>query len=114
MKRKRSIVIKDPQLKKIRNNLRMLIIKWALDEWKKLHSKLSGISSDEVELIRKINGEKQIVIKKLDASICLCASCSAPNKDMTFNPANKRWYCVDCYMDLQDFYKDKQESFLYP
>ena len=114
MKRKRTIIIKDPKLQKIRNNFRILLLKWGSKEWKKLHSELLSTPSENINLIREINRKKQEIMELKEASICKCASCAGPDKDMTYNPVRKEWFCVDCYRELQDFYKDKQESFLYP
>lgn len=128
MKKKKTIIIKDPKLRKIRNNLRALLIAWSNklwfqfnDEYKKIHytndgkvrhsSDYSPKERDKVQY--SINYMKRIE-SIVDNSICKCSVCGAPDKDMTYNPVEKRWFCVDCYKINQDFYKDTDEAYLYP
>jgi len=116
VKKKRNIVIKDPTLKRLRNNLRMILRKWASAQWNKLHEEQDKILLDEskFETFRNLERKKQEIRKIVEDSICECSLCSAPDKDMTYNPVRKEWYCVDCYKDLQDYYKNKKESVLFP
>ena len=115
-------------MQKIRNNLRMLLIRWAQDQWSRLKDEQKKIDRDnsgrpkQLKEFTDAERERFIMIRRemnenmelVKRSICMCSSCSAPDKDMTYNPVTKEWFCVDCYRELQDFYKDKQESFMYP
>ncbi|MFW9878845.1 MAG: hypothetical protein ACFFG0_37675 [Candidatus Thorarchaeota archaeon] len=115
MKKKRTIAIKDPKLQKIRNNLRMILIKWSGTQYSRLIKEQKKLLDDDgTEEYIKLEGEKQEIRKIMDGSICKCAVCSSPYKNMTYNPIKKEWYCVDCYKDLQEYYQDKKERFLFP
>ena len=94
MKKKKTIMIWDPQLRRIRNNLRSVLISFAVD-------KRSEISSN-------YQWKKSEISRKLDRSICLCPSCNRSNQNMTFNPGLKEWYCTECYKLAQDDYKQRK------
>lgn len=53
---------------------------------------------DEVRHLR--NKEKEIE-SALRASILLCQVCFQTDKDMTYNPIRKTWYCTECYTELK-------------
>lgn len=46
-------------------------------------------------------------------SICKCATCSATDKNMVFNPVIKAWFCTRCYHFNKEFYK-YSDPHLYP
>ena len=128
MKKKRTIIIKDPQLQKIRNNLRMLLIKWGSKTWNHLfdecdriehneHRKikhLHELTNEEKRQIDTIRREMKEIRSAIDNSICICTRCSAPDKDMFFNPVKKEWFCVNCAKELHEYYKSKKEAFFFP
>jgi len=125
MKKKKTIILKDPQLQKIRNNLRILWIRWKSRQWNQLHDIYDKIHFDENRNIRDLDTEERQQVKDLRSrmneldhivnySICKCTVCSASDKDMTYNPEQHRWFCVDCYQQLQEGYKGKEESILFP
>ena len=94
MKKKNTIKIQNPQLRGIRNNLRSVLISFALD-------KKSEISSN-------YQRDKAKIRRILNRSICMCPSCSRSKEDMTFNPGLKEWYCIECYKLVQDDYKQRK------
>jgi len=128
MKKKRTIIIKNPNLQKIRNNLRTILINWQSKEWNLLHDEYTKIHYDQAGRVRaskelskherlkvgRIQEQMKIIDDILDSSICKCTVCGASEKNMTFNPVAKKWFCVDCYKLNQDYYKDTDEAFLYP
>lgn len=104
----RTISIKDPKLQKVRNNLRLVILK----ECSKRKSEISDnkyalthdkdgnyIGSDEdTDVILKNLSDKWWEIERpLRASIVKCATCSTHKKDMTYHRKSRSWYCVDCH-----------------
>ena len=125
MKKKRTIAIRDPKLQKIRNNLRKLLLKWKSIEWNQLCDIYEKIQFDVNDNVRDLSEKEQQQVRDLrmkmkeinliaSHSICKCALCSASERDMTYNPVRKRWYCVDCYQKLQHDFKGEEESVLYP
>lgn len=83
MNKVRSIFIKDPQLRKIRKNLRDLIIAAV---WQRVHDVMESDWKQYQELDQALN-----------KSICRCASCKQSDLDMTYSPRFKKWFCFICY-----------------
>ena len=118
----------DPKLRKIRDNFRDLWLAWGSKLWFELHDKYVEIHYDKNRRPRHPNEyseEEKDEVKQLkakmgelesceSASICMCTVCAKGDKDATYNPVDKQWYCVDCYNENWDFYKDSENSFLYP
>ncbi len=99
MKKERAIIIKNPHLKKIRNELRILLKLWVSDVMNSL------LQKDRFE-----NGPKfQKEISKLSLmdklSICTCLHCGNSDKDMIYRPDMKQWLCIDCNSELVYFAK---------
>lgn len=108
MIRKNIIKIKDPQLQKVRYNLRMLIIKAAFvktnrlrEEWKRVYYK-----EHDSERAQQINKRIDTITRALRESICMCKVCGTAKKDMVLSPDLKTWFCVDCY-ELNRVYHKK-------
>ena len=97
MKRHRAIIIKDPRLQKIRDNLRALIIHESVSRRKNLYEE--GRFKEEILLDRSVN-----------KSICRCSSCRKINRDRVYNPSLNMWFCVECYRLSQDTYKEILEK----
>jgi len=125
VKKKKTIIIKDPRLRRVRNNFRILLIKWKSKQWNQLNDAYTKIQFDKNHYVRKLSVKERQRVKSLrgqmnrldwivNHSICKCTVCSASDKDMTYNPAQERWFCVDCYQQLQQDYKGKEESVLFP
>ena len=116
MKKKRSIVIKDPKLRRIRNNLREILIGTVQSREIRLRSEINAISRDsERHLRRDLTPSESVELQKLkdmkseineltDKSICYCNGCKQINKDMAYNPTLEEWYCVECYEEFRDYY----------
>ena len=119
MKKKRTISIKDSHLRKIRNNLRSLLIQVCGHEQGRLQEEEENVKntpgyyeSDSPKLlnrVKELNDQFWSIERPLRASILLCPACFQSDKDMTFNPVLKTWYCTDCYAKLKKGYaKDGQ------
>lgn len=107
MKKKRTISIKDPNLRKIRNNLRLVLIKAVQDEESKLYKR---------RFTSKSGGREQELNNLLQNSISKCRRCVSTDKDMTYNPVDGAWYCVDCYDEMKRWTAKKRTgvSILFP
>ena len=128
MKKKRTVAINNPKVRKIRDNLRALLIEWKISQWDqlndeyiKIHVGQNGRSRhskdytyEEESKVTEIQRKMKILDDSLRGSICECVACGASYKDMTYNPVEKQWFCVDCYKTNQDYYKDTDEAYLYP
>ncbi len=108
-KNKKTILIKDPQLRKIRNNFRRLIKIACRVEQDRIHDKDSELREnvnyyDDLDIRRQakeLNEQIWTIEQPLRDSILECPVCFKSDKDMTYNPVRKVWYCTDCYEKLR-------------
>ncbi|MFX1592167.1 MAG: hypothetical protein ACFFB6_02055 [Promethearchaeota archaeon] len=128
MKKKKTIIIKNLKLRNIRNNLRNLLIEWKVRLWNQLNEEYISIhynqegkvrhskdyTSEEGKNVENIRKKMKELDDIMTDSIRKCTVCGAPDKDMTFNPVVKEWFCVDCYQLNQNFYKDTDQAYFYP
>ncbi len=105
--------------------MRKLLLKWKSTQWHQLCDVYENIQFDENRNVRDLSEKEQHRVKGLrmkmneidliaNHSICKCSVCSASDRDMTYNPIRERWYCVNCYQKLQQDFKGKEESMLFP
>lgn len=124
MKKKKTIIIKNPRLQKLRLNLRMVLIKAVSSEWNKLHEKQKKYLYDslgnakkmdvfEKEQFRKIERGKQLLLRMENRSVCRCPSCQKTDRNMIFNPELQTWYCIDCYEINKSFYRKRGQPQLF-
>ena len=97
MKKERAIIIKNPQLKRIRNELRKLLKLWVSDVRISLREKNS--SQKEISKLTSMEG----------LSICSCLHCGYSDKDMIYRPDMKQWLCIECNSELVYFSKLRME-----
>ncbi|MFX1353052.1 MAG: hypothetical protein ACFE8V_06870 [Promethearchaeota archaeon] len=91
MKKKKTITIKNASLQRIRTNFRAILLSKAIIEME--NSKKKG------------DWENYNALNKLSyTSICQCFVCGNGERDMTYNPSLKSWFCVKCFQDSKDFY----------
>ncbi len=123
MKKKRSIVIKHPELLRIRNNRRKIIIKKLQDTDIELTSEIDAIirnpegnlnmdlaTSESAEL-QKLKNKKSQIKELTSKSICCCTACRQIDKDMAYNSTLGEWYCVECTEEFGDcYYQQKIEK----
>ncbi len=93
----------------------MLLVKWANDEWDKLKEQERAISYDENRKVRhpnsysdkekselhKFRARMTEIFENVDKSICKCFRCVATDKNMTYNPVEKAWFCFQCYEEMK-------------
>ena len=121
MKKKRTISIRDPKLRRIRGNLRLLLIqetnaqlKLYFDESHKLSTDLSGnirnLSESKKPRAAELTRKMSEINRMVEESIIQCPVCRKIDRDMTFNPELKEWYCTECYKDMSDLYYEWQRK----
>jgi hypothetical protein len=122
------IIIKDPTLQKIRNNLRNLWLIWANQIMMQLHNKRneinhnekgefkSKLTGEEIEKVREVSELLNRVRELINKSICKCHRCARTDQDMKFNPRDKFWYCIECYDEMKKWTAKKKtgKSILFP
>lgn len=107
MNKKRAIIIRIPCLRQIRNNLRTVILKTNRTIQHELLDKIMELKSIEgyyenhppklLDEVRHLKDKEKKIERALRASILLCPVCFQADKDMTYNPVRKVWYCTECY-----------------
>jgi len=116
MKERKRIELKNPRLRKIRNNLRMLLREAYSDRLHKIYEitmkllKDEPISSEEKEFYDKFAKEEKKLRIAHNDSILFCPLCKSSEKDMVFQPYRRRWLCVEDFEDLMEKYDRKKKS----
>lgn len=127
MKKKYTIRIRDPQLRRIRNELRALLQsaesaklneildrEWELQQsegfWEKNHPNYKKLHRKSQELAT-LGNNLSFAYK---SSIIKCPVCQRIDKDMTFNPVLKEWFCMECYESNRKFEIEQGRPDLYP
>ncbi len=112
MKRAKTIVIKNPKLRKIRDNLRKILILECVAREEEISARKRKILFDENRNVRLLTIREEEEVLKLSLelrkymfsfrdSICFCQLCHSTDKDMSYSPRFRKWYCVDCSKALE-------------
>jgi len=118
MKRKQTIRLKDPRLRKARTELRTLLhLVW--QEYRRaLSDQIDAIYNDkslDYESRTKKVGQIIDEIKTLDFTYnhsCIrCRVCGHQDLDLTYNPKDSTWYCESCYRANQEYYKENPHPY---
>jgi len=104
LKCEKIINIRNSQLRRVRNNLRAIIIHavgaevTALDSLKWSYDERNYDSLSEPEKLEsyKLYRDKWDLQFALSKSICRCYTCGMHDRDMVYNTYLKAWNCVDC------------------
>ncbi|MHA2009510.1 MAG: hypothetical protein ACXABO_19765 [Promethearchaeota archaeon] len=127
MKKKRTVSIKDPCLRKVRYELRRLLQLVLYAEIKKILEKkgvlyeIEGFWDNNHPNYKKLHKEVQFLNSQEDAleysfeaSIAICPVCSEADKDMIYNPVLGEWFCIACYKSNQEFEASRGHPEIYP
>ena len=97
MKKERAIIIKDPRLRKARNELRTLLKLWVSDTRRALMDEASKYSEKGDDLKSREIQTKILKLNLMESlSICSCLHCGHSDKDMIYIPEMRQWLCVEC------------------
>lgn len=103
-----TISLKDSKLRKIRTELRTLLVRKVEKRIGYLTKEQSDLRknrpSDDEKFYRlhdELEDQKNKLRRQKKASICSCATCSDMEKDHAFNMNTKEWYCEKCYGKLK-------------
>ncbi len=113
MKRARTIIIRDPKLRKCRNSLRKILILENVARGNKnsarrkeirfdKNGRFRSLTTKEEEEINRLFRESRKYSASLRDSICFCECCLSTDKDMSYVPRFRRWFCVDCSKELEE------------
>ena len=117
MDKKRTINIRNPRLRQIRNNLRTVILKanWSIQhelldkiaELKSIEGYYENLPPNFLDEVTHLKDKGKKIERALRASILLCPVCFQTDKDMTYNPVRKTWYCTECYAELRNGFTEE-------
>ena len=102
MKDDRKIIIRNEKLRKIRNNLREIIIRAVYDEieilrnYTNLYEPWLDLTPKEQKEVAYLQGTKTELSSLLSKSICACPLCTQTDKDMVYIDLYETWYCIEC------------------
>lgn len=110
MNKRRVVRLKDSKLRKIRYELRQLLINVVQDEISTLIQKQRFLLKENHGTIfsekqdKKLLEEENKLRRDLREFIGICSSCSDRESDHMFNPKDKIWYCEECYEKFRKIY----------
>ncbi len=97
MKKERAIIIKDPRLRRVRNEFRILLKLWTSKVISDLLDKsIVYIENHEDGKLRENHNKISELKLNLELSICYCRSCGRNTLDMVYVPSMNQWICVEC------------------
>lgn len=102
MKDNRKVIIKNQLLKKVRNNLRKILITSVYDQIEiyqnfiNLYGDLFELTLEEQKEVYFLQSSKQKLEGTLNNSICVCALCTKDDRDMVYIKSHDIWYCTKC------------------
>lgn len=110
MKDKRIISIKDPKLRKTRNELRELLLQARDTKRDKIKNEMKQLRFDkdnirisvddwtpsQLRRFRYLQQLKNEIDEMGNKSICMCYTCGKPDQDMYYNHSYRAWFCVGC------------------
>lgn len=124
MKVKRTVIIRNQHLRRLRNNLRALVIDACAAEQSKIHEEEEKLKliPDYYEThppkllkrVKELNNMYWAIERPLRESILLCPACFQSDKDMTYNPVREEWYCTECYAKLKIGFTGEGRSEQFP
>jgi len=117
VKHGRIISVKNPKLRKIRNNLRRLFVEVYRSEFNKLQKKIDGIlrtsednlSSMDSNKLRKLSKQQDDLGLILKRSACICGMCRAHKEDMVWHAGWGEWWCLKCFKDEEEIIDPKNK-----
>ena len=114
MNRNKVIALKDPKLKKIRENLRRVIYNAILDREDQiieLMKKEDRGTEDGYRRYHELAIERDRWDSKMSRSTITCPTCNfGLLHDVKFNTYDKCWYCLECYNTIRLAYRIRQED----
>ena len=117
MKKKRTIRLKDPRLRKVRTELRTLLSLMWQKQKKILNDQINEVYNDKSLAYLSKKKEVNQILEKIIAldrtylhGLHGCRLCGRREPDLTYNPGDNMWYCDSCYEFNQDYYKRHPEE----
>lgn len=109
MDRKRTLIVKHPHLRKVRDALRMAIVDAVFKKKKEIRDKERKYKAGHPKR-KSLISQSQELDHALKASVCMCPICRSQTSDMVFNPILEKWYCIKCYEENRKWYRTHPNS----
>jgi len=114
MNHNKIIALKDPKLKKIRENLREIIFQAVMDredQLIELMEKEDRDTEEGYERYHELEEKKLELDRAMRYSTVTCPACNfGLLRDVKFNTYDKCWYCLECYNTIRLAYRIRQED----
>ena len=107
MNKKKTIALKDPRLRAIRNSLREVINLSVTGERNRLFETMHKEDKNNVDGYKKfceLHSKRDALNSTRRDSTIRCPACNYMDRDVRYNPYDSAWYCVDCYKLIGDMY----------
>ncbi|TFG23186.1 MAG: hypothetical protein EU532_13715 [Promethearchaeota archaeon] len=105
MNRNKVIALKNPKLKKIRENLREVIYQSVMDrkcELRVLMKKEDRETMDGLKRYRELEHKISELTRAMSSSTVTCPTCNfGLLHDVKFNTYSKSWFCLECYNTIR-------------
>jgi len=123
MRNKRVIKLRNPRLRKIRNEFRKLWSAAESAEWRRLRTEMRKLCFDEggdfltanqmkvigiLKIYHSLQRTQQDLREDFKRSICMCYTCGRIDLDMYCNHPYRTWFCVDCIPKIITEYTNMQ------
>ncbi len=108
MKKERAIIIKNPRLRRIRNELRNILQLWIDDIWSSLTEQIEKHNWDDDRSTIILRNRSELCLFE-ELSICLCLHCGHRDKDMIYRPDMRQWLCIECNSEIVYYDKLRNE-----
>jgi len=122
LNKKRTIIIKNPCLRRVRNNFRKIIdgaytiyVSEILEKRRALYENRDFYKEEDYQNhSKRLSNQLSTVERSYRTSLLICPVCFKTDKDMTYNPVRKKWYCTECYTELKKGFAEqgRPEEFL--
>lgn len=108
MKKKKTIILQNPRLRKARLELRILLQLAKEARSSDLHQCFMSTKDPKLrsEILKKIKALE----RAYNHSTLGCRLCGELGLDLTHNPGDDSWYCEKCYKLNQNYYKPHPEE----
>ncbi len=108
MKGQRTVKVKHPTLRALRNNLRLAIISAVKDKYNLISEEWRSLvdpTGMQREIAHNLHDERSSLIQALERSICICPVCNKTDRDMIYFPLFKSWVCINCFESRHEYWE---------
>jgi hypothetical protein len=106
--------LKNPELRKIRYNLRSLLYLWYRDVMENYRVESFEVRNDKAlsyeqrwDKLKKLREQDEELQSALTAAPVSCGWCNNKKRDLVFEPSRQSYFCVTCYEKAHQLYPNE-------